>query len=62
VQFYADNQPNTYSIVTTVSTQTPGISVTASTSVVPLLGLPASASASGDAGQSLQVSITVGGL
>ncbi len=62
VQFYADNQPNTYSVTTIVSTATPGVAVTAATSVLPLLGLPASASTSGAAGQSLQVTITVGGL
>jgi hypothetical protein len=58
LRFYADNLPDTYDTATTVSTYASGITVKASTTAVPALGLPAGASNSGYVQQDLHVTVT----
>lgn len=57
--FSADDAPNSYDTATTVDASTAGAAVTTSMSAVPLTGLPATASASGQVQQTLHMSVTV---
>jgi len=59
LHFVADNTPVGYDSVTMVSTYTPGVAVTALTSVVPLAALAATGSASGTAHDNLAVHLSV---
>jgi hypothetical protein len=59
LRFYSDNLPSTYDTSTRVSTYSTGITVTTSTSVVPVTGLPASAWTSGYNQQNLRVSVNL---
>lgn len=59
LHFVADNTPVGYDSVTRVSTYTPGVAVTALTSVVPLAALAATGSASGTAHDNLAVHLSV---
>lgn len=58
LQFEADTLPDTYATETVVTTGARGIAVTATTTVVPLLDLPATASTHGYDRQSLHVSVS----
>jgi len=57
LSFRADNTPNTYDTVTRVDATTAGAAVMTTTTVVPLLGVPATGSATGTTNENLRISL-----
>ena len=57
LSFRADNTPHTYSTVTRVDASTPDAAVTTKTTVIPLLGLPATGAATGSTNENLRISL-----
>jgi hypothetical protein len=57
LSFLADNTPHTYDTVTRVDASTLGAAVTTRTTVIPLLGVPATGSATGATNENLRISL-----
>jgi len=57
LSFLADNAPHTYDTVTRVDATTAGAAVTTTTTAVPVVGVPATGSATGTTNENLRISL-----